>query len=239
MIRTVRSCLLGGLIFGSALPGAAEEYPGTPPSSGPVITIRVYDYTALRNSVKKRAQAEADRIFGKAGVKTEWAACPISKETLPGDPPCHESPSTTDIRLNILTAGMTRKITTDHSTFGAAFPLKDGFGSLAIVFAERVRELAASHGAPEGLLLGHFITHEIGHLLLGLNSHSDAGIMRVPWNRAQIERAHLGTLLFAEHEAEQMQRHASARLGARTARPEVELPRAAAENATGMPWPRR
>lgn len=223
MTRSVRICLLGGLIGGATLPDTAAGCDATPTRCGPAITIRVYDYAALSNSITKRAQAEVDRIFGKAGVKTEWASCPISEETAPGDPRCHVSPSATDIRLNFLTAGMAREITTNQSVFGAAFPLQHGFGSLASVFPGRIREFAASKGAPEGSLLGHFIAHEIGHLLLGLNGHSGAGIMRAPWSHAQVERAGLGTLLFTKQDAERIKRQASARLRERTARPTVEL----------------
>ena len=83
-----------------------------------------------------------------------------------------------------------------HSEFGLAFTAPgDGFGSNLSIFYHRVEELSARRHTSRALLLGHLIAHEIGHLLLGSNSHSRSGIMHVPWNRSQVERASLGTLL--------------------------------------------
>ena len=48
--------------------------------------------------------------------------------------------------------------------------------------------------------MGHTITHEIGHLLLGLNGHSAAGIMRADWTRRVLQQALLGHLVFAAGE---------------------------------------
>ena len=193
-------------------------------SCKPEITIRVYDYSALPEVIARRASTEADRIFAEAGVKLRWAVCPVSAETLPGDPQCHFRALSTDIRLNLLTAEMAKEIAPDHGKFGAAFPLKNGFGNLAAVFPERIREFAASRGAPEALLLGHFIAHEIGHLLLGVDSHSKSGLMNVPWDRAQIERAFVGTLLFSRQDAERMKRQVAGRVQAASSRRRGRLP---------------
>jgi hypothetical protein len=137
-------------------------------------------------------------------------------------------PGPSDIQLNILTPEMVKKTKSDRRDFGAAYPLPDGFGRLAAIFYHRVKEFAVNKGASEGLLSGHVIAHEIGHLLLGVNSHSQAGIMRVPWNHAQIERAYLGTLLFAPADAERIRTQATARFEARQSQPDVRSPHTAA-----------
>jgi len=65
--------------------------------------------------------------------------------------------------------------------FGSALqPANDGFGVIADVYADRVRELAGGREAE--VVLGRVITHELGHLLLGKNAHSAAGIMRAGWH---------------------------------------------------------
>jgi hypothetical protein len=56
-------------------------------------------------------------------------------------------------------------------------------GTLATVFADRVRALAAALRIDTGALLGRAITHEIGHLLLGSLDHSPEGLMRGHWSK--------------------------------------------------------
>src|SRR5689334_15085747 len=40
---------------------------------------------------------------------------------------------------------------------------------------------SGSRGVPPSVVLGTVLAHEIGHLLLGRNSHSATGIMRARW----------------------------------------------------------
>lgn len=216
--------MLAGLQIAALVNGAPDVCAEDGADCHPEITVRVYDYSVVPEGIARRAKAEVERIFAEAGVKVNWAVCPVSAETMPGDPTCHLRPSSTDIRLNFLTAEMAKEIAPEYIKFGAAFPLKSGFGNLAAVFPERISEFAASHGAPEALLLGHFIAHEIGHLLLGVNSHSKSGLMHVPWSRSQIERAYVGTLLFSRNDVDRIQQKVSARVLAARSRPPGRLP---------------
>ena len=52
-------------------------------------------------------------------------------------------------------------------------------------------------------VLGYVLTHEIGHLLLGSNSHSVSGIMSPHWNDEELRRISEGTLLFLSGESSQ------------------------------------
>jgi hypothetical protein len=53
-------------------------------------------------------------------------------------------------------------------------------------------------------MLGHVISHEIGHLLLGTNSHSPSGIMRAQWDREQLSLAVAGLLTFTKSQSRRM-----------------------------------
>ena len=55
------------------------------------------------------------------------------------------------------------------------------------------------------VILGSVIAHEIGHLLLGLNSHSDTGIMQKRWERKQLQMVTTGNLLFTAAQGKLMQ----------------------------------
>jgi hypothetical protein len=47
---------------------------------------------------------------------------------------------------------------------------------------DRIAEVALSQHTPIVSGLGHIIAHEVGHLLIGANSHADEGLMRPNWN---------------------------------------------------------
>jgi len=53
-------------------------------------------------------------------------------------------------------------------------------------------------------VLGHALAHEIGHLLLPVGSHSQAGIMRERLSSEDWRAAEMGRLLFAKKEAKAM-----------------------------------
>jgi hypothetical protein len=44
------------------------------------------------------------------------------------------------------------------------------------------------------IILGSVIAHEVGHPLLGLNSHTSAGVMQPRWERKQVRRAMTGAV---------------------------------------------
>lgn len=218
MRHCFRNFLTAGLLLTLSQPNFAESCVGWPDSAAPTIAVRVYDYAGVPPAIAKRAREESGRIFRKAGVATEWILCTIPGQVMAAHPRCATQPLATDIQLNILSARMARKMMHHHSELGLAVPLPNGFGHHASVFYHRIDELAESGQASRALLLGHVMAHEIGHLLLGVNSHSATGLMQEPWGRDQRERASLGTLLFTEKEAEQIRRQVADRFCASRAR---------------------
>ena len=72
---------------------------------------------------------------------------------------------------------------------------------IANVFMNRVTEQAAIGEFSVSRMLGHAIAHEIGHLLLGDNSHSPGGIMVAPWSKQDLWRMSKGKLLFTHQES--------------------------------------
>ncbi|PYY15245.1 MAG: hypothetical protein DMG60_18205 [Acidobacteria bacterium] len=64
-------------------------------------------------------------------------------------------------------------------------------------------------------VLGHVIAHEIGHLLLGLNSHSTSGIMRGLWEEEELKAVERGRLLFTSQQSRLMRQKLIAIAGER------------------------
>jgi hypothetical protein len=89
-------------------------------------------------------------------------------------------------------------------------PNRGQFASLSVARAgDQLQE------APEltlGQLIGHGIAHEIGHLLLGTNSHSDTGLMSAHWNRQELMLAAHMQLLFSAKEAARIREDVRARM---------------------------
>ena len=50
-------------------------------------------------------------------------------------------------------------------------------------------------------LLGFVMAHEMGHMLLPYGAHSQVGIMRPEWDRAQVKNAVEGVLTFTPVQA--------------------------------------
>jgi hypothetical protein len=74
------------------------------------------------------------------------------------------------------------------------------------VFYDRVEDFAVKHiaytHADTAQMLGHVIAHEIGHLLLNVQTHSASGIMRGRWDLWDVQNAIYGHLLFTRQQAE-------------------------------------
>jgi hypothetical protein len=164
--------------------------------SNPTIRIRVNNYTQASPAVLAGAEREAARILGKAGLQTVWLDCPAGHSTADRQDPCREPLEATDIALRVLSESSQNKF--QDTAFGfAVVPV------LASVYYDYVAHLARSDNAEFEIpiILGCVIAHEIGHLLLGSNSHSVSGIMQGHWERGQIRQAMTGTLLFTQEQA--------------------------------------
>jgi hypothetical protein len=72
------------------------------------------------------------------------------------------------------------------------------------VFYPLVEKLHSDCHASLSRVLGHVMAHEIGHLLLGLRSHSALGIMQPDWQGEALRRIGMGTLLFTVEQARNM-----------------------------------
>ena len=68
------------------------------------------------------------------------------------------------------------------------------------------------------VILGCVITHELGHLLLGPNSHSGSGVMQPQWGRKQVQQALTGGLLFTDAQSKRIQAEAEKRTSVQNTR---------------------
>jgi hypothetical protein len=165
-----------------------------------LLKIYVYDNAAVPAAVVNQAEARTREIFLKSGVNTAWYNCSIQGGA---GQDCSGllDPDVVVVQL----VHDTGRFKLKEEVFGAAFLGTDGHGLYTDVFFDRAQELCRELKVSLPELVGHIIAHEIGHLLLGLNAHSLAGIMRARWERTEVEQAGRGTLLFSTQQARRMQ----------------------------------
>ncbi len=191
-----------------------------PAGGGMSIVVRVYDYAGVSRGTLAKAEKEASRIYGEAGVELAWLDCATSQPEAEKHPACELPSGTLPVDLRILPASMAARMKSNCDELGRALPSsRTGSASTAWVFNQRVQLLAESKVADRAQILGHAMAHEIGHLLLGPNHHSKWGIMRAEWDRQHLEEASQGQLLFTPDQG----RLIRSELRARAAIPEASL----------------
>jgi hypothetical protein len=126
---------------------------------------------------------------------------------------CEYEPEPSVLVLHVLPAGVTRRAAPSGS-LGFAVPSKPGeFGGFAGVFYDPVKRLS-SRGFSEPVILGHAIAHELGHLLLGFEAHSNEGIMKAEWHGKELKRAENATLVFDPRQRSRIRQNLKTRLSA-------------------------
>jgi hypothetical protein len=99
--------------------------------------------------------------------------------------------------------------------FGFALMSTDGgFATTANVYFERVSEIADGRRLRRAVLLGAMMAHELGHLLLGIDSHSRVGLMTLPWGPKTLLDADRDLLGFSKGEADCVQQAVQTRASA-------------------------
>ena len=211
---TVWLAALGTMCVAFAM-DASQSFPADTPVSDQRLTVRVVDYVNLQASRRSRAQATAKRILSQAGVMVDFVEC-FSGGAAIQNPACAAAPGPTVLVLRIAQP----RFALEHEQFGYALITPEG-GVYITVFINPERRKATVGILSDGVLLGHAIAHEIGHLLLGTNSHSSSGIMRPVWRQAEEEwMAKGGLLLFNASQARSMRSALVARFSRRELNPQ-------------------
>jgi len=188
---------LGWLFIGVLSPvvGASPDT-HTPPVS---LTVSIFNDADLPASVLQQAESRARAVMSNAGVSLTWLDCGVPGQwrTELG---CQAVVFPTHFSVRLV-AG--RKAPSDD-IFGQAYLNERGEGNYANVYVTLLSSAKALSVIKEGDLLGYVVTHELGHLLLGKESHSAGGLMRARWEVAQLQQGARGNLLFSRDETEKI-----------------------------------
>ena len=170
------------------------------------VTVLVYNYARLPIQTLREAEDRASLIFRKTDVEIEWADCPLNDEDPSLYPKCPAILDATQLSLRIFAKTAT-KVDVGGEAFVAA--------RIANIFWNRVEERAQALKAPAPRFLAHTVAHELGHLLLGSNSHSPAGIMTARWDAPTQTRICQEGLYFNQQQSEIIRSEMRKRMGLR------------------------
>lgn len=180
----------------SLVGGAAYAQPKQPTIR---LTVSVFNDAEVPPSVLEAAQARAETVLDGAGIALTWLDCGTPGNWVQ-DIGCRDIAFPSHLSVRLARNGRHRA----QDVFGESFLDERGVGNYASVYVEPLAASKALDVVSEGDLLGYVVVHELGHLLLGLDSHSADGLMRGRWDFAALQQAARGTLIFSAREAEHM-----------------------------------
>jgi len=164
------------------------------------VTISVHNDAGILPGILLSAESEASRVFRQSGIEVHWLNCPLPPEGPEAPSQCEVADFPAHLQLRI--AKRSRNL--NGLTLGISYLSADGSGCYADLFYRRVEEMHESSHVSLASILGHGVAHEIGHLLLGTNSHAETGIMRARWQRWELASVSKGTLFFSSTQSQEM-----------------------------------
>jgi hypothetical protein len=168
-----------------------------PPPVG--LTVSVFNDAAVAPSVLDAARERATSILQQAGVSLNWMDCGA-----PGRRPLAAGCSAIAFPAHLSVRLVARAELTPEGTFGQSFLDAAGEGNYANVYVGPLMASSATGIVQTGDLLGFVIVHELGHLLLGQNSHSPSGLMAAVWQPSELREAARGNFCFTSGQAERI-----------------------------------
>ena len=153
------------------------------PQSVLTVRVQVDDYANVSPKDLARAEAQATAAYRAAGLEVVWSP----GESGPGAGSAATPSRSIEVRVVILSRDMAeKKCRADALSDGVMGTARTAAPELrhrlAYIFYNRIERVGISNQIPIERVLGHVMAHEIGHLLIGVNSHSDHGLMRPEWN---------------------------------------------------------
>jgi hypothetical protein len=197
-----KTLLIGTMALAAAIPcGAKDKREG---GSGFAVEVRVFDLAHVPPQLLEEAEWKASRIFRMAGVTLTWkSGSPLDEEghqveyrAAPvGGGPVPLACGDTDIcELDVRLLGDTSRL--KSAALAESLPFAR-YGIRVNVFYDRVRIVMDKQGSLAApAILGHVLAHEIGHVLLGTNTHARAGLMRASWSDTEFARMAYVNMMF-------------------------------------------
>jgi hypothetical protein len=154
-----------------------------PHSDNPVVFACLKSETFVMGGVLGSGKQAASQIFDSIGIKLLWSCQDPARETIV-------------IRL---TAHVPRHFRKGTLAYALPFARK---GVRITVFYDRLEPILQDHLAFAGSIFGCVLAHEIAHVVEGVDSHAETGLMRGYWNEDDFVSMKFHAFAFAPEDAE-------------------------------------
>ena len=196
MGRTIRTVAVA-TVFMQCLGGAAAYAAVTMER----LCVRMYDAARIPSEDRADGMKHAGDILSGADLSVDWLDCSPDRFDINGICGTPPAPGEMVVRLVRLPGA------TGSRTLGEAFVDTTGRrGVLATVYVDRIEALAALASVDVVGLIGRVIAHEIGHLLLGTNTHTETGLMREVWSVKDLARNRSEDWVFSRSDINRLRR---------------------------------
>ncbi len=145
------------------------------------MNVRVTDQAHVAPRELADAEAQATAAYRAAGIDMVWSLASQEPEAKQG---------AVDVRVVIVSRELTNRLCradglNDKAMGIAVSGATSAQGRIAYIFYDRIVQNATTNRTLVARVLGRVLAHEVGHLLLGLNRHSDQGLMQPNWNAGE------------------------------------------------------
>lgn len=182
------------------LAGGAASVPGQAAVILDSLSVRIYDNAGVLAAGRARAVKRATEILSRADLAIDWKDC--SPNGVLVRAACARPPEPGELAVRLVRSP---KRDPNTRTLGTALiDTSTGRGTLATVYVDRVTTMARQGRHDQWAMIGSVMAHEIGHLLLGSNSHSDTGLMREMWTVRDLTRNRPDDWLFSHAQREEL-----------------------------------
>ena len=153
-------------------------------------------------SLLSNSQGLASMIYSRVRIRLNWQS-ETGNDLQP--PACGQGSTVPDF---IVRFEPRAPRSLSHAALAMAMPYASS-GVRIVIFYDRVFPLFNGHCASEATILSYVLAHEIGHVLQGINRHSDVGIMRARWTDSDFAEMGRGVLVFTREDEQLLRRRLS------------------------------
>ena len=149
------------------------------------LLVRIYDNAGILAGELASALRTTHDILRRADLSVDWVQCRARRDG-PVPAVCDQPLSSSDVVVRLIEGS--DKESGERRALGYSLFDSNGISGFATVYVDRVDWLARRAQYARAPLLGRAIAHEIGHLLLRSNAHTQSGLMREVWTAEQVVR---------------------------------------------------